>query len=287
MTVAGALTANGNVTLGNSSSDDVTVTGSLASTINIKTTNSYNIGSSTIGLAGIYFGSSAGAFTTRVIGSAVGASITLTLPATADTLVGKATADTLTNKTLTAPVVTALRVSDGTASRVPYLDANKDMVTSSVTPTELEYVGGTVHVLAASTAGQSITNGTTPVIVFGTESYDTHTAYDNTTGVFTCPTSGDGLYMVLARALYASASFTATNAVRLHIYKNGSVYESFRLEISVTASQQPMVIVSGMVYLVATDTIDIRTNHDESAARSLATSGALYTSLSITRVGSL
>jgi len=33
LTVAGALTANGNVTLGNSSGDDLTVTASLASTI--------------------------------------------------------------------------------------------------------------------------------------------------------------------------------------------------------------------------------------------------------------
>jgi len=42
-----------------------------------------------------------------LIGPAATADITLTLPATADTLVGKATTDTLTNKTLTTPVINA------------------------------------------------------------------------------------------------------------------------------------------------------------------------------------
>jgi hypothetical protein len=86
-----ALTAAGNVsftgssiTLGNASSDDLTITASLASTINIKTTNSYNIGSSTLGLAGIYLG--ANSQTVRIVGSgSMSATWTLTLPTTAGT----------------------------------------------------------------------------------------------------------------------------------------------------------------------------------------------------------
>lgn len=80
LTCAGAATLNGNVTLGNATADDITITGSLASTINIKTTNTYNIGSATLGLLSVYFGSSSGAFSTRVIGGAAAASWTLTLP---------------------------------------------------------------------------------------------------------------------------------------------------------------------------------------------------------------
>jgi len=82
LTCAGAATLNGNVTLGNASADDLTINASLASTIPIKTTNTYNIGSSTLGLASIYFGSSGGAFTTRLLGAAVSSSISLTLPST-------------------------------------------------------------------------------------------------------------------------------------------------------------------------------------------------------------
>lgn len=83
LTVSGTATLNGNVTLGNSLSDDITFTGALVSSIGLDTTNAYDIGSSTIGLAGVYFGSSGGAFTTRVKGAAVASSWTWTLPPTA------------------------------------------------------------------------------------------------------------------------------------------------------------------------------------------------------------
>jgi hypothetical protein len=86
LTVAGNASFSGNVTLGNATGDDVTVTGSLASTINIKTTNTYNIGSGTLGLAGIYFGQSGGANTARVVASVVASDLTITLPARTGTL---------------------------------------------------------------------------------------------------------------------------------------------------------------------------------------------------------
>lgn len=78
LTAAGAATLQGAVTLGDGSPDDITVNGSLASSVPIKTNNSFDIGSATLGLAGLYLGS-AGGFTTRVIGGAT-ASWTMTLP---------------------------------------------------------------------------------------------------------------------------------------------------------------------------------------------------------------
>jgi hypothetical protein len=82
LTCAGTVTLNGNVTLGNASGDDVTITGSLASTIAIKTNATYNIGSATLGLASVYLGS-AGGLSTRLVGGATGSSWTLTFPTTA------------------------------------------------------------------------------------------------------------------------------------------------------------------------------------------------------------
>ncbi len=83
-TFAGNVSISGNTTLGNASADDVTVTGSLASTINIKTTNTYNIGSSTLGLASVYLG--ANAQTVRILGSAsMSATWTFTFPVSAGT----------------------------------------------------------------------------------------------------------------------------------------------------------------------------------------------------------
>lgn len=54
LTCAGAVLLNGNVTLGNASSDDVTVTGSLASHIPVKTNSTYDIGDSTHALRVLY-----------------------------------------------------------------------------------------------------------------------------------------------------------------------------------------------------------------------------------------
>lgn len=81
LTCSGAATFNGNLSIGNGSVDDLTITASLASNIAIKTTFTYGIGSSTVGLTGIYFGSSdSAARTVRIIGGVIGTSYTLTLP---------------------------------------------------------------------------------------------------------------------------------------------------------------------------------------------------------------
>jgi hypothetical protein len=82
LTVGGTATLNGNINLGSSTSDDLTVSASLASTINIKTTFSYDIGSATLGLRSLYLGSNdSAARSIRLIAPAVpSASYTLTLP---------------------------------------------------------------------------------------------------------------------------------------------------------------------------------------------------------------
>ncbi len=54
LTCAGTATLNGAVNLGNASTDDITITGSLASSLPIKTTNTYPIGSSTLLLSNIF-----------------------------------------------------------------------------------------------------------------------------------------------------------------------------------------------------------------------------------------
>lgn len=79
LTINAALAVGGNTTIGDSSTDTLTVNASLASSVVIGTNASYDIGSATLGLASVYIGSS-GAFTTR-LKSAASASHTITLPA--------------------------------------------------------------------------------------------------------------------------------------------------------------------------------------------------------------
>lgn len=82
LTCNGTVSFKGNVTLGDASADDVTFTGSLASSIGVKTTATYNVGDSTHGLLSIYFGRNSQ--TVRIVPSAtMSATWTMTLPTTA------------------------------------------------------------------------------------------------------------------------------------------------------------------------------------------------------------
>lgn len=84
LTVAGIATLNGNVLLGNASGDDVQFNGSLATSIPIKTANTYNIGAAGTGLASVYISLGA-SNTVRLLGSSSGtpANWTFTFPSTA------------------------------------------------------------------------------------------------------------------------------------------------------------------------------------------------------------
>lgn len=83
-TFAGNVSISGNTTIGNASGDDLNVTGSLASSIPIKTTATYDLGASSFGMRAIYFG--ANSQTVNIRGSAsMSATWTFTLPVTAGT----------------------------------------------------------------------------------------------------------------------------------------------------------------------------------------------------------
>jgi preprotein translocase subunit Sec61beta len=77
------------------------VTGLVTASVGIDVKN----GSSSAGFVKFYEDSDNGSNAVTLIGPASTADVTLTLPNSADTLVGKATTDTLTNKTLTTPVI--------------------------------------------------------------------------------------------------------------------------------------------------------------------------------------
>jgi hypothetical protein len=78
LTVAGTLTANGSVSLGNATADDLTITASLASTVSVKTNTSFNFGDATHGMASYYIGGTS-TFTTRLMSGAT-STYTITFP---------------------------------------------------------------------------------------------------------------------------------------------------------------------------------------------------------------
>jgi hypothetical protein len=86
LTCAGAVTLNGNVTLGNASVDDIVFTGSINSHLTFKTTFDFDIGSSTVGARSVYLGSNDDAArSVRLIAGVVGTSYTFTFPTSAGT----------------------------------------------------------------------------------------------------------------------------------------------------------------------------------------------------------
>jgi hypothetical protein len=71
LTVAGTATLNGAINLGNATTDDLTITAYMASSLIPKTNQTYDIGTVDLGLRALYLGvASAGALTAKVIASA-------------------------------------------------------------------------------------------------------------------------------------------------------------------------------------------------------------------------
>ncbi len=78
LTVAGAATFNGAVTLGNSSGDAITFTGSLSSSVPVSANATHDVGGSTTGLRYVYLGNST--FTVRLGAGTMTASWNLSFP---------------------------------------------------------------------------------------------------------------------------------------------------------------------------------------------------------------
>ena len=79
-----------------------------------------------------------------------------------------------------------------------------------------------VSAIYQTSAGQSIPHNSATVVVFGTKIFDSHSAMNASTGVFTCPVSGE---YQLSAAFYFSTAITATATdIQTIAYKNGVAY---------------------------------------------------------------
>lgn len=146
----------------------------------------------------------------------------------------------------------------------------------------------TVAARYTTAAGQSITNGlvaaTAAIINFDTKDYDTHNAVaTGASWTFTAPVSGK--YSIASVVDYVAATFTQANAVRLALWKNGVEFTRIgNTTVGFTGSADYTMSGSAVLALNAGDTINLRTFHSESTARSLA-STALLVHVEIIRVG--
>ena len=112
---------------------DVTLTGTQTLTNKTLTDPILSPTATTAGKVEFLEGTNNGTNKATLIGPAATADVTVTLPASTDTLVGKATTDTLTNKTLTSPKVNEDVVVSSTATELNLLDG------ATVTTAEINY----------------------------------------------------------------------------------------------------------------------------------------------------
>jgi hypothetical protein len=167
-------------------------------------------GSTSAGFLEFFEDSDNGTNKLTLIGPALTADVTLTLPSATDTLIGRATTDTLTNKTLTSPSlasptfsVTETGIADG--DLILFLDATD----SSVTKKE------GLDDLAAFFAGAGLT-ATNSVLAVGAGTGITVNANDvEVSGTQTSITSVLNTSLVLGRDADNDIDFTTDNTITL------------------------------------------------------------------------
>lgn len=145
--------------------------------------------------------------------------------------------------------------------------------TGSSTPT---FVGAR----ATNTAGTSIANNTETSIPFATEDYDTDSFHDNASNNtrLTCPSGKNGYYLIIGNVLCPTAT---SGDQYVYIRKNGTGYLGFvrGREDAGFAAQ-----VSVVVYLAATDYVELRYIQVSGSARALDTTAGINF-LSAARIG--
>jgi C1q domain len=72
-----------------------------------------------------------------------------------------------------------------------------------------------------STASARTINNTTPTIIYEVEAWDTHNAYNTSTGEFTCPVAGK--YLISGGFTTTGTATTVGHANILRVFKNGSL----------------------------------------------------------------
>ena len=139
-------TTNTTTALTLSSSQVATFAGLVTANVGAEVKN----GSTSAGFVKFYEDSDNGSNAVTLIGPASTADVTLTLPASTDTLVGKATTDTLTNKTLTSAVLntgvsgTAVLDEDNMASDSATKLATQQSIKAYVDASGSGTIGGTL-----------------------------------------------------------------------------------------------------------------------------------------------
>lgn len=144
-------------------------------------------------------------------------------------------------------------LATGTAQALPATAASVTALTTRVTTLEGIVPSAKVKVRARrATSTQSLTSGSAVTAIFNTEDQDTHSAYDNTTGIFTAPVAG--LYLVTVGVGVAYSGAAAAGYVEVD--KNGTTNAIATLAARSTTDAYATVAVQ--LDLAVNDTVNAK-----------------------------
>lgn len=140
-----------------------------------------------------------------------------------------------------------------------------------------------VNVSVYRNAGQTINTGSTTTIVYDTKIFDSHNAFNTSTGIFTAPVSGK--YRLSAKS-FTNVSVTPSVNSRNILYwqKNGGSVSILDWRVEAATNEQRFVGGTKVISMNAGDTINISQLHNMAASISVGDS-FINTSLDIERIG--
>jgi hypothetical protein len=157
-------------------------------------------------------------------------------------------------------------------------------ISTYATKAELETLESDTEIVAAravSTSGQTFPNNSTDVVIWSSETYDTHSALNIATGEFIVPSGMEGYYEIKSRVRIPNGG--AVSTIRLMVYNNGTATNQGTI-ITTSASTDWPISVQDTLFLAAGDVVDIRLNQQTGATRALTTV-PIENNFSITRIG--
>lgn len=137
----------------------------------------------------------------------------------------------------------------------------------------------------SSTTATSVANTGLTVIPFPVKEQDTHSAYNTSTGIWTCP--ANGTYSIKAQIGFTSAAYAVTNYADLQMFKNGVYYRAggvFYVQAAGTYFLYPGVVNVDLP-LVAGDQIQFKAECIRTAGATVLSGSSGGNYMSITRIG--